>query len=34
MLARMATLGEVMTKDVLTVDPSDTIGEAARTSAG
>lgn len=29
MLARMPTLGEVMTKDVLTVEPSDTIGEAA-----
>ena len=29
MLARMATLGEVMTKDVLSVEPSDTIGEAA-----
>ena len=25
----MATLGEIMTRDVLTVDPSDTIGEAA-----
>ncbi len=25
----MPTLGEVMTKDVLTVEPSDTIGEAA-----
>ena len=25
----MATLGEVMTKDVSTVEPSDTIGEAA-----
>ena len=32
----MATLGDVMTKDVLTVDPSDTIGEAAEkmTQAG
>jgi len=30
MLARMATLGEVMTKDVLTVAPEDTIGEAAQ----
>ena len=29
MLAAMATLGEVMTKDVLSVEPSDTIGEAA-----
>ena len=29
MLARMATLGEVMTKEVLSVEPSDTIGEAA-----
>ena len=29
MLARVATLGEVMTRDVLTVEPSDTIGEAA-----
>ncbi len=27
---RMATLRDVMTKDVLTVDPSDTIGEAAQ----
>ena len=26
----MATLGDVMTQDVLTVDPSDTIGEAAQ----
>jgi CBS domain-containing protein len=26
----MATLRDVMTKDVLTVDPSDTIGEAAQ----
>src|ERR687886_1919151 len=26
----MATLGEVMTKDVLSVEPSDTIGEAAQ----
>ena len=25
----MATLGDVMTKEVLTVEPSDTIGEAA-----
>jgi CBS domain-containing protein len=25
----MATLGEIMTREVLTVDPSDTIGEAA-----
>jgi CBS domain-containing protein len=25
----MATVGEAMTKDVLTVEPSDTIGEAA-----
>ena len=25
----MATVGDVMTKDVLTVDPADTIGEAA-----
>jgi CBS domain-containing protein len=30
MLARMATLGEVMTRDVLTVAPEDTIGEAAQ----
>jgi CBS domain-containing protein len=30
MLAAMPTLGEVMTPDVLTVDPSDTIGEAAQ----
>ena len=30
MLARMATLGEVMTKDVLSVAPEDTIGEAAQ----
>ena len=30
MLARMATLGEVMTTDVLTVAPEDTIGEAAQ----
>src|ERR1700694_2677811 len=30
MLAGMATLGEVMTKDVLTVAPEDTIGEAAQ----
>jgi CBS domain-containing protein len=30
MLARMATLGDVMTKDVLTVAPEDTIGEAAQ----
>ena len=29
MLARMATLREVMTEEVLTVEPSDTIGEAA-----
>ena len=29
MLAAMPTLAEVMTKDVLTVEPSDTIGEAA-----
>src|SRR5438046_3835434 len=29
MLARMPTLGEIMTRDVLTVEPSDTIGEAA-----
>ena len=29
MLAAMPTLGEVMTKDVLSVEPSDTIGEAA-----
>ena len=29
MLAAMATLSEVMTKDVLSVEPSDTIGEAA-----
>jgi CBS domain-containing protein len=29
MLAVMPTLGEVMTKDVLTVEPSDSIGEAA-----
>ena len=29
MLAAMPTLGEVMTKEVLTVEPSDTIGEAA-----
>ena len=29
MLARMATLSDVMTKEVLTVEPSDTIGEAA-----
>ena len=27
---RVATLRDVMTKDVLTVDPSDTIGEAAQ----
>jgi CBS domain-containing protein len=26
----VATLGDVMTKDVLSVDPSDTIGEAAQ----
>ncbi|MDX6470717.1 MAG: hypothetical protein QOF75_2520, partial [Gaiellaceae bacterium] len=25
----MATVGDLMTKDVLTVEPSDTIGEAA-----
>jgi CBS domain-containing protein len=30
MLARMATLGEVMTQDVLAVAPEDTIGEAAQ----
>src|SRR5437588_12460608 len=30
MLAAMPTLGEVMTKEVLTVEPSDTIGEAAQ----
>jgi CBS domain-containing protein len=30
MLARMATLGDVMTKEVLTVAPEDTIGEAAQ----
>ena len=30
MLARMATLGEVMTKEVLSVAPEDTIGEAAQ----
>ena len=30
MLALMATLRDVMTSDVLTVDPSDTIGEAAQ----
>jgi CBS domain-containing protein len=30
MLARMATLGDVMTRDVLTVAPEDTIGEAAQ----
>src|SRR5438128_10926452 len=30
MLARMATLGGVMTRDVLTVAPEDTIGEAAQ----
>src|SRR5215212_8211853 len=29
MLAAMPTLGEVMTTDVLSVEPSDTIGEAA-----
>src|SRR5438105_15908288 len=29
MLAAMPTLGEVMTKEVLSVEPSDTIGEAA-----
>jgi CBS domain-containing protein len=29
MLAAMPTLGEVMTTEVLTVEPSDTIGEAA-----
>src|SRR4249920_503283 len=29
MLGHMATLGEVMTRDVLSVEPSDTIGEAA-----
>src|SRR2546425_12686380 len=36
MLARMATLGEVMTKDVISVAPEDTIGEAAEkmTQAG
>ena len=30
MLAAMATLSEVMTKDVLSVEPSDTIGETAQ----
>ena len=30
MLGRMPTLGEVMTPDVLTVAPEDTIGEAAQ----
>ena len=30
MLARMATLDQVMTRDVLTVAPEDTIGEAAQ----
>ena len=30
MLARMTTLGELMTRDVLTVAPEDTIGEAAQ----
>src|SRR5881394_3397585 len=30
MLAAMPTLGEVMTKEVLSVEPSDTIGEAAQ----
>ena len=30
----MATLGEVMTTDVLTVEPSDTIGEAAEKMVG
>ena len=34
MLAAMPTLGEVMTKDVLTVEPSDTIGEAAEKMTG
>ena len=34
MLAQMATLGEVMTKDVLSVEPSDTIGEAAEKMTG
>src|SRR5437763_15164996 len=29
MLAAMPNLGEVMTKEVLSVEPSDTIGEAA-----
>ncbi|TML05310.1 MAG: CBS domain-containing protein [Actinobacteria bacterium] len=29
MLAAMPTLGQVMTKEVLSVEPSDTIGEAA-----
>src|SRR4051794_14084371 len=29
MLAAMPNLGEVMTKEVLTVEPSDSIGEAA-----
>ena len=26
----MSTVGEIMTSDVLTVDPSDTIGETAQ----
>ena len=30
MIARMATLADVMTKDVLSVAPEDTIGEAAQ----
>ena len=34
MLAAVATLAEVMTKDVLTVEPSDTIGEAAEKMTG
>src|SRR5438132_12017464 len=34
MLAAMPTLGEVMTKEVLSVEPSDTIGEAAEKMTG
>jgi CBS domain-containing protein len=30
MLGRMATVGELMTRDVLTVAPEDTIGESAQ----
>ena len=29
MLAPMATLGEVMSRDVITIEPFDTIGHAA-----